>query len=67
MEEKITELLSIEDLMELLNVGKNTAYSLLETGKIKAFKIGRIWKVPRKAVEDYIYSQVYGKAVPNTL
>ncbi|MDD7184408.1 MAG: helix-turn-helix domain-containing protein [Oscillospiraceae bacterium] len=61
MDEKITELLSIEDLMELLNVGKNTAYSLLETGKIKAFKIGRIWKVPRKAVEDYIYSEVYGK------
>lgn len=61
MDEKITELLSIEDLMELLNVGKNTAYSLLETSKIKAFKIGRIWKVPRKAVEDYIYSEVYGK------
>ena len=61
MDEKITELLSIEDLMELLNVGKNTAYSLLETGKIKAFKIGRIWKVPRKAVEDYICSEVYGK------
>lgn len=61
MEEKITELLSIEDLMELINVGKNTAYSLLETGKIKAFKIGRIWKVPRKAVEDYIDGEVYGK------
>lgn len=61
MDEKITELLSIEDLMELLNVGKNTAYSLLESGKIKAFKIGRIWKVPRKAVEDYIYNEVYGK------
>lgn len=61
MDEKITELLSIEDLMELLNVGKNTAYSLLETGKINAFKIGRIWKVPRKAVEDYIYNEVYGK------
>jgi len=59
MEYELKEILTVEELMEYLNIGKNSAYALLENGKIKAFRIGRIWKIPRKAVEDYIYSEVY--------
>lgn len=59
MEYELKEILTVEELMEYLNIGKNSAYALLENGKIKAFRIVRIWKIPRKAVEDYIYSEVY--------
>jgi len=48
------EILTVEELMELLYIGKNTAYRLLKSGEIRAFRIGRVWKIPREAVTDYI-------------
>jgi len=48
------DLLNVEDLCEVLGIGKNVAYDILNTGQVKAFKMGRIWKIPKLAVEDYI-------------
>lgn len=48
------EVLTLEQFMEYLAVGKTTAYKLLKDGEIKAFKIGRVYKIPRKSVEEYI-------------
>ena len=53
-EEVYESLITPEELSEILAVGKNTTYRLLNEGKISAFRIGRIWKIPRKAVWDYI-------------
>jgi excisionase family DNA binding protein len=44
----------IDDLCTMLGVGKNTAYSLLTSGEIDAFKIGAVWKIPVKSIENYI-------------
>lgn len=57
MFENYDELLSIESLCELLNIGRNTAYRLLSSGEIKAFRIGRNWKIPRDAVQEFICRQ----------
>jgi len=51
------DMISIDDLCEMLTIGKNTAYHLLKTQQIRAFKIGRIWKIPREAVSEYVISQ----------
>lgn len=48
------ELITIDELQTILSIGKNTAYDLLRTKKIKAFRIGRVWKIPKKSVEEYI-------------
>lgn len=48
------DLITIEDLCEMLFIGKNAAYHLLNTGEIKAFRIGRNWKIPRQSVINYI-------------
>ena len=48
------DILRIEDVMEYLNIGKNTIYSLLQSGELKAFRIGKLWKIPRKALEEYV-------------
>ena len=48
------EILTVPELMELLYIGKNTAYQLLNEGQIKAFRIGNTWKIPKAAVEEYI-------------
>ena len=49
-----TQLFSINDIQEALGIGRNKVYSLLQSGEISAFKIGREWKVTEEAVEAYI-------------
>ena len=48
------DVVKIEDVREMLNIGKNKAYSLLTKGELHGFKIGRIWKVSKKSVIEYI-------------
>ena len=57
MFENRDEILTVEELMELLYIGKNTAYDLLRSGQIKAFRIGKVWKVPREAITEFVISQ----------
>ena len=54
MNNEVNELITVEELCEVLMVGKNTACKLLSTGELKAFRINRVWKITRQAVTDYI-------------
>ncbi len=47
------ELLTIEQLCERLFISPTTAYKLLQSGEIKAFKVGT-WKIPVFSVNEYI-------------
>lgn len=55
------DILRIEDVMEYLNIGKNTIYGLLQSGELKAFRIGKLWKIPRKALEEYVEKAMNSK------
>lgn len=57
MNNNVEELITIEELCNILSIGRNSAYALLKENKIKAFRIGRVWKISRLAVEDFILSQ----------
>lgn len=48
------DVLTVEELCELLKIGKNTAYRLLQEGQIQAIRIGRIWKIPKVEVVKYL-------------
>ena len=48
------DIVTVNELCEMLSIGKNTAYTLLNTGAIKAIHYGRVWKIPKKAVIDFI-------------
>lgn len=48
------DILTTEEVMELLNIGRNAMYKLLASGDLKAFRVGRNWKIPRKEVDAYI-------------
>ena len=52
-----SSLITVEELCEELLIGKNLAYKLLSNGSIKAFRIGRIWKIPRQSLNDFISQQ----------
>ncbi|MDD5936007.1 MAG: helix-turn-helix domain-containing protein [Clostridiales bacterium] len=58
MFEQADDIVSIEEMCELLRIGKNTAYKLLTSGKVKAFREGRVWKVPRIALESYVLTSI---------
>lgn len=54
MFERYDDLLTVEEFCEALGIGKNVAYEILGSGDIKAFRTGRLWKIPKIAVEKYI-------------
>ena len=49
------DVLTVKEMMDMLAIGKNTAYKLLRDGTIKSFRIGNTYKVLRKSVQAYIY------------
>ena len=57
MENTSNSLITLDELCSELMIGRNAAYRLLSTGKLKGFRIGRIWKIPRSGVEEYIREQ----------
>ncbi|RKJ59865.1 DNA-binding protein [bacterium 1XD42-1] len=40
-----------------LRVGRCSTYKLLSKGKIRAFKIGNQYKIPKRAVLEYIQNE----------
>ena len=46
------------EAMDYLGIGENTLYRLLKSGELGAFRIGRIWKIPRKELDKYIDKSV---------
>ena len=60
MNKDYTTLITVDELCEVLGISHNAAYQLLSSGKLKCFRIGRIWKIPRECVNDYIREQSFG-------
>lgn len=54
MFEHYSDIVTVEDLCEMLDIGKNSAYQLLSSGQLKAFRHKRVWKIPKYAVVEYI-------------
>ncbi len=46
--------LKVEELMSILSVGRNTAYELVRSGQISSIRIGRIYRIPRASLEEYL-------------
>ena len=46
--------LRVEDLMPILGIGRNTAYELVRSGKIRSIRIGRQLRIPKDAIQDYL-------------
>ena len=54
------DVLDVEDVKEILGIGYNTTYKLLQSGEIKNFKIGRKIKIPKHCLLEYIDKQTNG-------
>lgn len=50
-------ILTPEEAAEELGVSKNRIYALLHSKELKGFRIGKPWKIPCEALEEYVRTQ----------
>ena len=61
MENYKQTLITVEELCEELMIGKNAAYQLLKSGKLKCFRISL-----EKYIREQIVSESQGKIIEDT-
>lgn len=48
------KVLKVEELAVILSIGRNSAYELVRSGKIRSVKVGRTYRIPKAAVDEYL-------------
>jgi len=51
------DIVSIADVQQMLGIGKNKSYELVNQGLIKSIRVGKIHKIPKSNVIKYLQSQ----------
>lgn len=46
--------LRMEELMPILNIGRNTAYKLVRSGQIKSVRIGKQIRIPKENIRLFL-------------
>ena len=59
MLEKYKDVLGVEDLCEILGIGKNTAYKILKDNTIPNRRIGRKYIIPKCGLIKYLKNTDY--------
>lgn len=54
LQKKLPVVLTATEAMEILRVGKNTIYRLLNSGALKGIRIGRSWKVELESLNSFL-------------
>lgn len=47
-------ILRIEDLMKVLDIGRNTAYELVRSGQVQSIRVGNQIRIPKYAVLKFL-------------
>ena len=54
MFESYDDILNVEEACEALKIGYNAMYELLNTGKHRGYRNGRVWRIPKAALVEFI-------------
>lgn len=57
--EKIPPVLRVEELAKVLCIGRNAAYELLRSGKIRSVRIGKCYRIPREALIEFLLKDLH--------
>lgn len=52
--EELPLMLTVEELMPVLKIGRNTAYALVRSGQLRSVRIGKQLRIPRVALDAYL-------------
>ena len=55
--ENYGDVMNVNEVMEVLGIGKNSAYNLFRTGEIKAFQLSGKWKVTKQSLKNFLKKQ----------
>ena len=55
------DVISVEQLMEMLHIGKVLAYKLLKSGRIVSMKVGREYRIAKVYVIDFLLNKREGE------
>lgn len=53
------ELLTFEEAQEMLKVRRTKMYALLRSGELRASKVGKLWRVERRSIQEYLAAKTY--------
>ncbi|MCM1060861.1 MAG: helix-turn-helix domain-containing protein [Eubacterium sp.] len=48
------DIVSVEDMMKMLCIGRSSAYKLLNSGEIRSIRQGKVHKIPKICIVDYL-------------
>ena len=60
MENRLPEIMTIEEVADYLRVPVSSLYKLAQQGKIPASKVGRHWRFRREFIDRWINDQARG-------
>lgn len=55
--EQFEDVLTTDEVCDALRIGKNALYELLQSGQLKGFRNGRVWRVPKESLITYVLGQ----------
>ncbi len=54
MFESYPDVVTVNELCEMLGISKKLAYRILDRQDIRSVRVGRIYRIPKSAVIDYL-------------
>jgi excisionase family DNA binding protein len=60
--EELSELLLPAEVARILRVTLRTVERYCKQGKIRAVKVGRLWRIPRSSLEEFLKTEAEGNA-----
>lgn len=58
MLDEYEDILTADEACEALRMGHNALYALLNSGQLKGYRNGRVWRIPKVAVREYILTSI---------
>ena len=55
------DIVTVADIMNMLNLGKSSVYDLLRTKQIRHVRVGKKYLVPKQAVIDFVNGLCYNE------
>lgn len=53
----LPDVVTVTELGTVLRCGRNQAYALIRSGAIPSIKVGRVIRIPKRAVEEFLSAQ----------
>jgi len=65
MFEQYPDVVTVRELCEMLHIGRNTAYSLVQSGAVPAVLVGRQYRIRKADIADYFSIAIHAEKCYN--